>query len=247
LNWQADHYKHELNHWWFQSRRKVLDIFLDKMIIDSKKSIIELGCGTGGNLKYLFKDFNEITGVELDTYSYKTAKLSCPNSEILKLDINDLSSIKKKYQLVSILDVLYHESIKNPSLIIDQANKLNVNSGYILICEPAFKFLRGKHSKYVNEKRRFKKVELEKIVIESNYRIVFSSYWGMTIFPILYVKRRIIERYFLKEKTENKSDFTNNSLLNWFFYYVMFLENRLINYLRLPFGSSILILAKKIN
>ena len=247
MNWQADHYKHELNHWWFQSRRKVLDIFLDKMIIDSKKSIIELGCGTGGNLKYLFKDFNEITGVELDTFSYKTAKFSCPNSEILNLDINDLSSLKKKYQLVAILDVLYHESIKNPSSIIDRANKLNINGGYILISEPAFKFLTGKHSKSVNQKRRFKKVELEKILIESNYQIIFSSYWGMTIFPILYVKRRIIERYFLKEKTENKSDFTSDSLINWFFYYMMFLENKLINYLRLPFGSSILILAKKIN
>ena len=65
------------------------------MKIDSEKSIIELGSGTGGNLKYLFKDFNEITGVELDTFSYITVKLSCPNSEIFKLDINDHSSIKK--------------------------------------------------------------------------------------------------------------------------------------------------------
>jgi 16S rRNA A1518/A1519 N6-dimethyltransferase RsmA/KsgA/DIM1 with predicted DNA glycosylase/AP lyase activity len=42
------------------------------MKIDNKKSMIELGCGNGGNLKYLFKDFNQTTGVELDTFSFQT-------------------------------------------------------------------------------------------------------------------------------------------------------------------------------
>ena len=245
MNWQADHYKYELTHWWFKSRRDILSIFLDKMKIDSKESIIELGCGTGGNLKYLFKDFNQITGVELDPFSFKTAKLSCSSSEVLKLDINNLSSIKSEYQLVAILDVLYHENIKSPKLILDQANKLNSNSGYVLVCEPAFNFLSGNHSKYVNEKRRFKKKELEKIVAESNYEIVFSSYWGSIIFFILYIKRRLIEPFFLKKENNKKSDFTKNPFFNQIFYYLMLIENRLNNYLKFPFGSSIIILAKK--
>ncbi len=247
MNWQADHYKYELTHWWFKSRRDILSIFLNKMNIDNKKSIIEFGCGTGGNLKYLFKDFNKITGVELDSFSFETAKLSCSSSEILKLDLNDLSSINNEYQLVAILDVLYHENIKNPKLILDQANKLNSKSGYILVCEPAFKFLRGNHSKYVDEKRRFKKRELEKIITDSNYEIVFSSYWGTVIFIILYIKRRLIEPFFIRKKNSKKSDFSKYPIFNQIFYYLMLVENRLNNYLKFPFGSSIIILAKKIN
>jgi SAM-dependent methyltransferase len=247
LNWQADHHKYELTHWWFKSRRNILNILLGKMKIDDKKSMIELGCGNGGNLKYLFKDFNQTTGVELDTFSFQTAKLSCLFSKILKLDINDLSSIKKRYQLVAILDVLYHKSIKSPKLILNQASNLNKENGYLLISEPAFTFLSGNHSKSVGEKRRFHKKQLEDLIIKSNYNIIFSSYWGLTTFLILFLKRCIVEPLINKKKTGSSTDLIEIPIVNDLLYFIMLIENKLMNYFKYPFGSSIVILAKKIS
>ncbi len=217
------------------------------MDVDNKDSIIELGCGTGGNLKYLFKDFNQVSGVEIDKLSFQIAKSSCSSSKIFKMNINDLSKIKKKFQLVAILDVLYHKSIINPKLILNQASNLNEGNGYLLISEPAFTFLNGNHSKSVGEKRRFHKKELEDLIIKSNYNIVFSSYWGITIFLILFLKRCIVEPLINKKESGSSTDLIKIPIVNELLYFIMLIENKLINYFKYPFGSSIVILAKKIS
>ena len=246
MNWQKEHSLYEKNHWWFKSRREILINILEKIEISKKKSVIDFGCGNGTNLKFIFNNYKEKFGIEIDLFSFKKAKLSCPESTILNIDLNDLSNIKQKFNLVAILDVLYHEKIKNPGIILKKAYDLNHINGYIMISEPAFNILHGYHSKFVKEKRRFKKEELEKIILNLNYKIIFSSYWGISIFTILFIKRRIIEPWFFNNKKYFKSDLIELPLINNILYFIISIENKLMKYFKYPFGSSIIILAKKL-
>ena len=61
---------HEDRHWWFAGRRAVIGALLDRMDLPADPSIVEAGCGTGGNLDMLgqrgvvraFEPFGEAVG-----------------------------------------------------------------------------------------------------------------------------------------------------------------------------------------
>ena len=246
MNWQQEHFLYEKNHWWFKSRRNLLKNILEKVANSKRETVIDLGCGNGTNLKYLFNTYKKKIGIELDSSSFKNAKLLCPEAKILNFDLNEIERVKEKFNLVSLLDVLYHESIINPKKFIQKVQKLNSIGDYLIISEPAFKLLSGNHSKFVNEKRRFRIEHLESILSSFNYKILFSSYWGFSTFLVLFIKRRLIEPL-LYGKTKNlQSDLGGLSFLNRLLYYVMSIEIMLLKYFKYPFGSSIVILAKKI-
>ena len=246
MNWQKEHFFHEKNHWWFKSRRKLLRNILGKVTNSKKKSIIDLGCGNGTNLKYLFNKYRKKVGIELDSFSFKNAKIINPKAKILNFDLNEIDKIKEKFNLVSILDVLYHEDITDPTKLIEKAQNLNSVDDYLIISEPAFNILSGNHSKLVEEKRRFKKEQLEEIISSFNYKIVYSSYWGFSTFIALFLKRRLIEPIVYSRAKDLQSDLGNLSFFNPLLYFIMLIENSYLKYFKYPFGSSVVILAKKV-
>ena len=54
----------EKDHWWFKARRNILSVFLGLIENKEDKTILEVGCGTGGNLQYLFGEFGFRIGLE---------------------------------------------------------------------------------------------------------------------------------------------------------------------------------------
>ena len=126
------------------------------------KQLLEVGCGTGGNLKYLFNNIRHKHGIEIDEDALKYAKKTCKNSNIFWGDANFLDEIKIKFDIIAFLDVLYHENILNVETVLKKAyGKLNDN-GFLILTEPAFEVLIGDHSRTVKTKRRFRRDQLEK-------------------------------------------------------------------------------------
>lgn len=52
-------------HWWFAGRRKVLAALLAKLALPAGAEILEIGCGTGGNLAML-SGFGRLQAMECD-------------------------------------------------------------------------------------------------------------------------------------------------------------------------------------
>ena len=210
------------------------------------KKLLEVGCGTGGNLKYLFTDFRSKYGIEIDKDALAYAKNDCKDSKISWGDANSLKDLNMKFDIIAFLDVLYHENIKNVENVLEQAyNKLR-EDGYLILTEPAFKILIGNHSKTVMTKRRFKKDELEKKLLKIGFKkIKFAKYWGYLTFFILFIKRRLIEKLFPLSLNNEGTDLMHVPIINNFFLLVAKLEMLFIRNLNLPFGNSILIVVQK--
>ena len=68
------HFKSEKNHWWFKSRRAILRNILDIIGDSNQRSLLEVGCGTGGNLRFLFNNFQKLAGLDIDEGAIKLAK-----------------------------------------------------------------------------------------------------------------------------------------------------------------------------
>jgi 16S rRNA A1518/A1519 N6-dimethyltransferase RsmA/KsgA/DIM1 with predicted DNA glycosylase/AP lyase activity len=63
---QQDH------HWWFKARRVILARVIHEFSPKKTVKILEIGCGTGGNLKML-EDYGQIYAMEMDEFACEFA------------------------------------------------------------------------------------------------------------------------------------------------------------------------------
>ena len=89
----------EQHHWWFVARRKIIRKVLESFLPESNNlKILEIGCGTGGNLA-LLSEFGEVSAMELDQTARNIAnkKNIC---EIKKGELPNNIPFTEKFDLI---------------------------------------------------------------------------------------------------------------------------------------------------
>lgn len=229
----------EDKHWWFVGRRKIIESVLDKFYKKSASNkILEIGCGTGGNLPLLSK-YGALTAIELYDEAIEIAakRNICP---VYKGSLPDNIQLENKYDLICMLDVLEH--IEDDSGALNNlASQLNSN-GMLLITVPAYMFLWSAHDEIHHHQRRYTRKELEGIIMKSGLKIKYSTYFNTLLFPLVYSAR-------LAGKLVNKNQASDanmpSPIVNLILQSIFQLEKLILRLISLPFGVSVLIIAEK--
>jgi len=227
---------YEDRHWWFLGRRSIIKKVLDDLSLPNKARILEVGCGTGGNLS-LLSQYGEVFGVELDAFARNVA-LNRHIGSILPGSLpHDIPYQDDLFDLIVLLDVLEH--VEEDGLSVAQLFKKQNPGGYLLITVPAFPALWSAHDESHHHKRRYIFKTLVPILNEAHYNIVFHSYMNTILFPIIASLRMI--------KRSHGSDdlFMPPNILNNLLYKIFAIERHLLNLVSLPFGTSLLVLARR--
>jgi SAM-dependent methyltransferase len=237
----------EDRHWWFKGRRLVLKTFLKHIPEKDKKILLEIGCGTGGNLLFLFKDFQKRTGIDFDPIALKFAAAKVKQTEtLLQGDANCIPMPENSFDCIAFLDLLSHRSVQDIDQVLRRCHGILKKNGYLLISDGAFAFLQGAHSRNVNAHRRFTRKELIAYLNNAGFQIVKASYWGGLLFFLLFLKRAIVEKLFPRKQHPSSSfDLVPIPILDSLLYLSIILEIPFHLLGRLPFGASVAILAKK--
>lgn len=230
-------------HWWFLYRQNILKSILKKYFSDLDKNakIVDIGCGTGGNIQLLKENYENVIGIDNNNCALEYCKEKGLKT-VIKGDLpNSIEIEDNSVDLILLFDVLEHIEEDEKSLSVLKS-KLK-NEGHILLTVPAFPLLWSEHDEGFHHKRRYKMKQLKKMLKSLNFKIVKSSYLYFLLFPVILIMRllkQIFKRY------SKMDDFKlNNMFLNNFIVKFLFIEQFLLNYLNYPFGSSILILARK--
>lgn len=223
----------ENNYWWHVSRRFILQSVLQQRMKKRIGNILDVGCGTGSNLQWLNK-FGEATGID---NNLKALSLCGVKNKVI-LGRADNLPINNMYALITAFDVLEH--LEDDKKALKEWKRVVEKGGYLFISVPAYQWLFSSHDKQMMHYRRYNKGQLLQLVKEAGFKPVFSSYFFMFTFP-LFVLQRIIS------KTTKKSFgyIQLPTIINNFFILLGKIEKWLMKYMSLPFGSSILLLAKK--
>jgi len=230
----------EDTHFWFVGKR----YFIDSLLTPYRKNIkrvLDLGSGTGGTTNYLHK-YGEVVGMEMNKYAVKLAKSRGIN--VCEGNINSFNFPKNTFDLVTILDVLYHKDVWDEVSILKKVKSVLKDNGFLLITDSAFNFLKSYHDKATQGKRRYRVRELKKMVGKSGFKVLIVSYTYFSIFPFVVIKR------FISSITKGKSGSdveVVSGLLNNILIFLLKLESKLLKHLSFPFGSSIILLAQKQN
>lgn len=228
----------EDSHFWFVGKR----LFIDSALYNYKKDInmvLDLGSGTGGTTKYLER-YGSVKGLENNKHALKFSRARKIN--IKEGDINNISYANKSFNLITILDVLYHKNITNEKLVLSEARRLLKSGGYLLITDSAYNFLKSYHDSATQGNKRYTLKRMKKLVENSGFIVIKASYIFISIFPLVFIKRII------GKVTDNNTGSDVQSLpkfINYLLILMLGVEALLLRYFSFPFGSSILVLAKK--
>jgi ubiquinone/menaquinone biosynthesis C-methylase UbiE len=237
-------FSQEGTHWWYRSMQDLVPRVFKKFSIIKGRSavILDAGCGTGGMLRLLKKHF---PGVDVIGIDYSAEALSyCGNGfNLLRASVASLPLAGESVDAVLCLDVLYHLNVKDDKIALREINRILKKSGYIFIHLPAFEFLRGSHDMVVRTRERYTVGKLRARLQGAGFEVVKCSYRHLFLFPLIFAKR-IMERCFFRGSAD--SDLKPLPyLINAVLKLVSYSENRVLGVFSLPFGSSVICLARK--
>jgi ubiquinone/menaquinone biosynthesis C-methylase UbiE len=234
-------YRAEQSHWWYQGMaaitRNILEIFYAP---GSGLAILDAGCGTGAGLLFLSR-YGSVTGLDISPYALRfCSDRGC--TRVTGASVLSLPFRAETFDLVTSFDILYFEGIHDETALCETARVLRPG-GRLLIRVPAFDWLRGTHDARVSTAHRYTSKELASKLMKSGFEIELLSYANMILFPLALLKR-FFERWRLTP--QHDSDIAVNVRgFSGFLRSCLVLESRLIRCWRLPFGLSVVAMAKK--
>ncbi|OEU61585.1 MAG: hypothetical protein BBJ57_01150 [Desulfobacterales bacterium PC51MH44] len=230
----------EDKHWWFAGRRMIIKHMIESLKLPQRSAILDVGCGTGGNLA-LLSEFGNVMGVELDD---RALELACGRrvGKVLKGSLPDGMPFETQFfDLICILDVLEH--IEDDLSSLRSLKTLLTPKGYMLLTVPAFPFLWGQHDMEHHHKRRYQATALQRIIQKAGLKIKHLTYYNTWLFPVVVISR--ILRQIVPSKQVGADVQIPNCTVNKLLQAVFGSERHLVNRMKMPFGVSILAVLQK--
>ena len=231
----------EDHHWWFKGRRAIVASQLQASELPNQAKILDLGCGTGGNLAML-SQFGDVVGVELDETAAQMASDRSVAPVIRGRLPGALPLSEASFDCVTLLDVLEH--IADDRATLNAVNTLLKPHGRILMTVPAFPFLWGPHDEAHHHQRRYRAKPLAALLRDTGFEVTYLSYCNTWLFPPAAIVRLV--RKILPQGDAGTELALPPMGLNVMLAMLFASERHLLRYMRLPFGISLLVTAKKL-
>lgn len=237
----AKMFQQEQTHWFFAAKRNFVKAFLHKVPIENDPLILDAGCGTGANHLFM-QNYGRVVSVDLS----HDALAFCRQRSLRHMvqgDLNFMSFRSGVFGMVAALDVLYHIWVVDDRALLKEFHRVLKPGGKLLITDSAFPFLISRHDKAVMARERYTLPGLTRKLKEAGFTVRKASYMFAGTFPLFAVVR-LWQKYFHAGEEESNV-FPLPAFINRYLLKLMSCEASLLRRARLPFGSSLIILAEK--
>ncbi|HEY7033952.1 MAG TPA: class I SAM-dependent methyltransferase [Thermomicrobiales bacterium] len=244
----ASYFRHETTHWWFRWRFDLISDVLGGLPQDGRLRILDAGCGTGQMLKCL-ESHGEAIGIDSSSQAVGYAQERGVR-RLVRGSITDPPFRGGSFDCVVALDVIEH--VDDDVGILTKLHEVVKPGGHLIVTVPAFRTLWSEHDEINQHKRRYRAGQLAHLIEEAGFDLQRVSYCNTTLFlPVLAMRKaknllRSVRRARGRTAGALRSDLDEypapvNAALAW----VMRGETRLMRRVDLPFGVSILAVARR--
>ncbi len=237
------HFELEETFWWFVGRREAIRSLLSPLFGEEakqpKRRILDAGCGTGGLLGF-FERYGEVWGMDLSPLALGYCVKKNGTGRLIQGSATSLPFSDGQFDLVAACDVLYHKEISDDTVALREFYRVCKRSGHLLLTDSAFRALRSPHDDFFHGIRRYTVGELRRKMKAAHFRIERISYLNMLLFPAVTLWRKT------RRRASGSDLVPPPPWVNRFLESLFCREARLLRKHNLPFGTSVICLAKKV-
>jgi len=232
----------EARHFWFRGFRHFVTPLLreaTKNLSDAR--LLDCGCGTGANLEMLGR-FGRAYGFDLTAVGLAIGR-GFGRTRMARASVAAAPFPTEAFDVVTMFDVLY--SLEEPveHAAVAEMFRLARPGGYAIINAAAMESLKGDHSAFSNELRRYSRASLERLIAGQGFEIVRLTYTNAAIFvPLAAVRAYQRWRGLAPEPSEIT---VPPAPINAALTAALIVESWWLRFADNPFGSSLLCLARK--
>lgn len=236
----------ERSHFWFRGFRWFLRPLLAQAAASSPRGrILDCGCGTGSNLRML-EPFGEVYGFDLTWRGLQFAH-EHGRRRIAQASIGSIPFQTGTFDLVTSFDVF--QCLPDPVERAAAAEMARVlkPGGAAVFNFAALEVLRGSHSAFAEEVRRYTPAGVRSLLESSGLVVERLSFAYASLFPLM-LAVRVGHRYLGRNGEAESGEWeieVPSAPVNTLLTAAVGAESLALRALNMPFGSSLMCLARK--
>jgi ubiquinone/menaquinone biosynthesis C-methylase UbiE len=240
-------FEFESFYWWYRALHLILLDTLKSLGLSPGAKVLDAGCGTGQNLA------NIVDAITFDAYGFDISRYAAVFWKRRDLQKTCLASIdeipfaSESFQAVVSVDVLECEQV-NEQRAFDEIWRVLSPGGFMVLVVPAYDWLIDKeHHKAVGAVRRYSKNRVLEILAKNPMQMIRTTHLFGSVLPAV-AGYRCTSNLFTRNRTgQPRSDLRPlNPILNRILFKLVNMERMLLRKLNIPFGSSIMTVARKL-
>ena len=238
-------YRAERTHFWFRGFRRFVAPWLAEAAAGrTDLRLLDCGCGTGANLAMLARH-GRAFGFDLTARGLDFAK-SNGIERVARASIGAIPFADASFDIVTSFDVLYGLPDEVEQAAGREMARVLRPGGTVLVTSAAFAMLRGGHGTFSNEVRRYTTSSLAAFFTRAGLEVVRVSYTHATLFPILAAVRGWERWRGGGEAAASEADLEVPAApINAALSAALAVEGMVLPHANLPFGSTVMGLARK--
>lgn len=239
----------EQQHWWYRGLRDAIEQCLQQpdLRLPPHPSVLDAGCGTGGNLRFLHDLLQPsyLGGFDIAAPALTYARRQCPEADIYTSDLRNPRCRRRTYDLIISCDVLYTTGLAQSMGGLQRLVGSLAPDGIFIFHLPAYRWLTSAHDRAVHTSERYVLSQARELLTDLGLARMRASYRLCPLLPLIALKRCPSLLGARHHSTSSDLD-QPPAWLNELLFRTLRFENRLIaRGLCLPWGSSIIAIGRK--
>jgi ubiquinone/menaquinone biosynthesis C-methylase UbiE len=229
----------EASHFWFRGFRRFVTPLLERAAAGrSGLAVLDCGCGTGFNLNHLTR-YGRVFGMDLSSAGLARARAA--RRPLARADATAIPFLSASFDLVTSFDML--QCVPDDDAAVGEIARVLKPGGMFIGTVAALQVLSGDHSVLSEEVRRYTRAGVDRLLRESGLEPLVLRYAFASLFPIV-LAARTLQRMRGARATGQEITIPT-APVNAALTLLVAGEAALAPHLALPFGSSLLFLARR--
>jgi SAM-dependent methyltransferase len=232
----------ERDHFWFRGFRRFVAPLVARAVAGrTNAALLDCGCGTGHNLA-LLRRYGRAVGIDLTwtglAFAHGRGERAVAQASATRLPFGDAA-----FDVVTSFDVIYALEDDDESAALAEMFRVLRPGGHLVINVAAMDLLKGNHSVLAGEVRRYSRASLAGRLRAHGFDVRRMTYTNATILPAV-LGVRLLQRASGHEESQEEISIPP-AAVNAALSAALALEAAALRVVNMPFGSSLLALARK--
>ena len=238
-------YQAEARHFWFRGFRRFVNPWIARAAGGRRDlRLLDCGCGTGANLA-LLEPYGRAFGFDLTFRGLEFARQH-GRERVARASIGAIPFADASFDVLTSFDVLYGLPDDVEHAGVREMRRVLRPGGRLVVTSAALDVLRGGHSTFSNEVRRYTTRSMTALLEGAGLAVERVTYTHAAIFPLLFAVRTAQRVIGGGEASSTESELGLPAApVNAALSALLALESKALQAVNMPIGSSVLCLARR--